>query len=42
MFGILGIGFLLGMRHALEADHIAAVSSIAAPRTGVRDIVKQG
>src|SRR5260370_1085792 len=31
MFGILGLGFLLGMQHALEADHIAAVSSIAAP-----------
>jgi high-affinity nickel permease len=30
MFGILGLGFLLGMQHALEADHIAAVSSIAA------------
>src|ERR1700721_1356828 len=42
VFGILGIGFLLGMRHALEADHIAAVSSIAARRTGVRDIVKHG
>jgi high-affinity nickel permease len=42
MFGILGIGFLLGMRHALEADHIAAVSSIAARRTDVRDIVKHG
>ena len=24
MFGILGLGFLLGMQHALEADHIAA------------------
>ncbi|MBI3699714.1 MAG: sulfite exporter TauE/SafE family protein [Afipia sp.] len=42
MFGILGLGFLLGMQHALEADHIAAVSSIAARRTGVRDIVKHG
>jgi hypothetical protein len=31
MFGILGAGFLLGMQHALAADHIAAVSSIAAP-----------
>jgi high-affinity nickel permease len=27
---ILGLGFLLGMQHALEYDHIAAVSSIAA------------
>ena len=42
MFGILGIGILLGMQHALEADHIAAVSSIAARRTDVRDIVKHG
>jgi high-affinity nickel permease len=42
MFGILGLGFLLGMQHALEADHIAAVSSIAARRTDIRDIVKHG
>jgi high-affinity nickel permease len=42
MFGILGLGFLLGMQHALEADHIAAVSSIAARRSEIRDIVKHG
>jgi cytochrome c biogenesis protein CcdA len=42
MFGILGLGFLLGMQHALEPDHIAAVSSIAARRTHVGDIVKHG
>src|SRR3954452_11279371 len=42
MFGVLGLGFLLGMQHALEADHIAAVSSIAARRTDIRDIVKHG
>src|ERR1700756_382589 len=42
MFGILGLGFLLGMQHALEADHIAAVSSIAARRSDVKDIVKHG
>jgi hypothetical protein len=42
MFGILGLGFLLGMQHALEADHIAAVSSIAARRIHVGDIVKHG
>ena len=42
MFGILGLGFLLGMQHALEADHIAAVSSIAARRTELGDIVKHG
>jgi high-affinity nickel permease len=42
MLGVLGIGFLLGMQHALEADHIAAVSSIAARRTDISDIVKHG
>jgi high-affinity nickel permease len=42
MFGILGLGFLLGMQHALEADHVAAVSSIAARRDNVADIVKHG
>jgi high-affinity nickel permease len=42
MFGILGLGFLLGLQHALEADHVAAVSSIAARRRDVADIVKHG
>src|SRR3979490_2008098 len=42
MFGILGLGFLLGMQHALEADHIAAVSSSAVRRTQIGDIVETG
>jgi ABC-type nickel/cobalt efflux system permease component RcnA len=42
MLAILGLGFLLGMRHALEADHVAAVSSIAARRTDIGDIVRHG
>jgi cytochrome c biogenesis protein CcdA len=42
MFAILGLGFLLGMQHALEADHIAAVSSIAARRSRISDIVNHG
>ncbi|NEW94416.1 sulfite exporter TauE/SafE family protein [Rhodopseudomonas sp. BR0M22] len=42
MFAILGLGFLLGMQHALEVDHIAAVSTIAARRSGIADIVKHG
>jgi High-affinity nickel-transport protein len=42
MFGILSLGFLLGMQHALEADHIAAVSSIAARRSRIGDIVRHG
>src|SRR3974377_264428 len=42
MFGILGLGFLLGMQHALEADHIAAVSSTAARPSELTAIVKHG
>jgi hypothetical protein len=42
MFGVLGFGFLLGMQHALEVDHVAAVSSIAARLTEVADVVKHG
>jgi cytochrome c biogenesis protein CcdA len=42
MLGILGLGFLLGLQHALEADHIAAVSSIAARRSDIGDIVRHG
>lgn len=33
---ILGIGFLLGARHALDADHIAAVATIVSERRTVR------
>jgi high-affinity nickel permease len=28
IFTILGFGFLLGLKHALEADHVVAVSTI--------------
>ncbi|MEP6903855.1 MAG: sulfite exporter TauE/SafE family protein [Actinomycetota bacterium] len=31
-FAILGFGFLLGLKHATEADHLAAVSTIVAER----------
>jgi len=31
-FGILGLGFLLGLKHATEADHLAAVSTIVSER----------
>ena len=39
---ILGLGFLVGMQHALETDHIAAISSIAARGTRMADVVKHG
>jgi high-affinity nickel permease len=35
-------GFLLGLQHALEADHIAAVASIAADKKGFRPIIRHG
>ncbi len=32
LFALLGVGFLLGLKHAVEADHLAAVSTIVAER----------
>jgi len=29
MISLLGFGFLIGMRHAMEADHAAAVATLA-------------
>ena len=42
MFTWIILGFLLGLQHALEADHIAAVASIAAEKKGFRPIVRHG
>lgn len=42
MLSILTLGLFIGMQHALEADHVAAVSSIAARQTSVRKIVSHG
>jgi hypothetical protein len=39
---ILLLGFLLGMRHALEADHIAAVATLATRSRSARQAVLQG
>ena len=33
---IWGLGFLLGLRHALDADHLAAVSTVLAERPSLR------
>lgn len=35
-------GFLLGLQHALEADHIAAVASITADKKGAGRIIRHG
>jgi cytochrome c biogenesis protein CcdA len=37
---ILLFGFLLGMKHALEADHVAAVASLATRSASLRDHVR--
>jgi len=39
---LLLLGFLIGMRHALEADHVAAVASLATKTTSVKSAIKQG
>jgi len=33
---LLALGFLLGLKHALDADHVAAVASLAARSTSLR------
>jgi ABC-type nickel/cobalt efflux system permease component RcnA len=42
VLGILGLGFALGLQHALEADHLAAVASVAAGSGRPGEIVKHG
>ncbi len=42
MTSILFLGFFIGMHHALEADHVAAVASISSGERSVRRIVKHG
>ena len=39
---LLLLGFLIGMRHALEADHVAAVASLAARSHSFADTIRQG
>jgi hypothetical protein len=34
--GLLGFGFVLGLRHALDVDHLAAVSTLVSERRGLR------
>lgn len=42
MTAVLFLGLLLGMQHALEADHVAAVASLAAQSRGRRDLLRHG
>lgn len=42
MLAVLGLGFILGLRHALDADHIAAVGAMVSERPGWRTALRTG
>lgn len=42
MLSVLTLGLLLGMRHALEADHVAAVASLATRSRSVKETTRLG
>jgi len=41
-FSLLSLGFVLGMRHALETDHVAAMASLVTRSGSVGDSIRQG
>jgi len=42
MGSLLLMGLFIGMRHALEADHVAAVASLVNGRQSLSDTIRQG
>ena len=42
MTAVLFLGFLLGLQHAVEADHLAALASLAARNRSRRSILRHG
>jgi len=42
MTSLLLLGFLIGMRHALDADHLAAVAAIATRHHSIQDSIRHG
>lgn len=42
MLYVLGLGFLIGMKHALEADHVAAVASLATGQRSFGETTRLG
>jgi hypothetical protein len=42
LLGSLGFGLVIGLRHALEADHIAAVGSMISEHGGARRALRTG
>lgn len=42
MLSMIGIGLFLGLLHALEADHVATVATLATNQSSGRQMIKQG
>ncbi len=42
MTAVLLLGFLLGLQHAMEADHLAALASLAARNRSRRSVIRHG
>ena len=42
MTAVLFLGFFLGLQHAMEADHLAALASLAARNRSRRSILRHG
>ncbi|MCY4015676.1 MAG: urease accessory protein [Gammaproteobacteria bacterium] len=42
MLAWLTLGFIIGLQHALEADHVAAVGTLVVDKTGIRRIAGHG
>lgn len=42
MTSLLLLGFLIGMRHALEADHLAAVAAISTQQNSFKSSIRHG
>lgn len=42
MFNVMFLGFLIGMQHAMEADHFAAIASLATRGNSVMKTAQQG
>jgi ABC-type nickel/cobalt efflux system permease component RcnA len=42
MFSTLFLGLLIGIRHAFEADHVAAVASLTSNSSSLRQALRQG
>ncbi|MBL3591691.1 MAG: urease accessory protein [gamma proteobacterium endosymbiont of Lamellibrachia anaximandri] len=42
MLGVLLLGFLIGLQHAMEADHVAAVASLATQNRTLAQTARQG